>query len=80
MINTALPNSAHDSANAEERRENGLGLIAIGVMLWFFDAMVFFFMPAASRLGQARPFALLIGSAFLAGAVLILVGMRLRRS
>ena len=67
------------SANPEERRENGLSLIVIGFMLWFFDALVFFFMPAASRMGNPRPFELLIGAAFLAGAVLIALGTHLRR-
>ena len=67
------------SANSEERRENGLSLIVIGFMLWFFDALVFFFMPAASRMGNPRPFELLIGSAFVAGVALIAVGMHFRR-
>jgi len=65
--------------NSEERRENGLSLIMIGFMLWFFDALVFFFMPAAARLGHPRPFEVLIGAAFFAGIVLILIGTRLRR-
>lgn len=67
------------SMSAEERRENGLSLIVIGFMLWFFDALVFFFMPAASRMGHPRPFQLLIGAAFLAGVVLIAVGKHLRK-
>ena len=67
------------SVNPEERRENGLSLIVIGFMLWFFDALVFFFMPAALRMGHPRPFVLLIGSAFVAGTVLIAVGTHLRR-
>ena len=65
--------------NSEERRENGLSLIMIGFMLWFFDALVFFFMPAAARLGHPRPFEALIGAAFVAGVVLVLIGMRLRK-
>jgi len=63
----------------EERRENGLSLIVIGFMLWFFDAMVFFFMPAAARLGHPRPFVTLIASAFVAGVILIGIGSHLRR-
>jgi hypothetical protein len=66
-------------ANTEERRENGLGLIMIGFMLWFFDALVFFFMPAGARLGHPRPFEILIGSAFVAGVILIAIGTRLRK-
>jgi hypothetical protein len=67
------------STNPEERRETGLSLITIGFMLWFFDALVFFFMPAGVRLGHPRPFAVLIASAFVAGAILIAVGMHLKR-
>ncbi|HVZ19221.1 MAG TPA: hypothetical protein VG897_19030, partial [Terriglobales bacterium] len=62
-----------------ERRENGLGLIMIGFMLWFFDALILFFMPAGIRLGHRLPFELLIGSAFVAGAALIAIGMHLRK-
>jgi len=65
--------------SSEVRRENGLSLIMIGFMLWFFDTLVFFFMPAGERLGHGRPFAILIGSAFLAGAILIGLGMHLRK-
>ena len=67
------------TADREERRENGLSLIVIGFMLWFFDAMVFFFMPAAARLGHPRPFVTLIASAFVAGVILIGIGSHLRR-
>ena len=76
-----LSRSADSARNAdpEERRENGLALIMIGFMLWFFDALVFFFMPAGLRLGHPRPFEILIGCAFLAGILLISLGMRLRK-
>jgi len=67
------------SADPEARRENGLALITIGFMLWFFDALVFFFMPAGVRLGHPRPFEILIGSAFVAGALLIALGMRIKK-
>jgi hypothetical protein len=84
MNPTLLPNSGHSpaphsSASTEERRENGLGLIAIGVLLWFFDALMFFFMPAATRMGHSRPFVMLVGAAFVAGVTLIAVGKRLRK-
>ena len=75
----AMVNQLSQPSNAEERRENGLSLIVIGFMLWFFDALVFFFMPAALRLGHPRPFVTLIGAAFLSGVVLIGIGMRLRK-
>lgn len=74
-----LSRDANSGVNSEERRENGLGLIMIGFMLWFFDALVFFFMPAAARLGHPRPFAVTIGASFLAGAILIAIGVRLRK-
>ena len=76
----AIVDQLSQSASTEERRENGLGLITIGFMLWFFDALVFFFMPAGARLGHPRPFEVLIGSALVAGAVLIWIGTRLRRA
>ena len=72
-------NHFSQGADSEERRENGLGLIMIGFMLWFFDALVLFFMPAGVRLGHPLPFELLIGSAFIAGAILIAIGMHLRK-
>jgi hypothetical protein len=77
IITTA--NQLSRRADPEERRENGLGLIMIGFMLWFFDALVFFFMPAGARLGHQRPFEILIGCAFVAGALLISIGTRLRK-
>jgi hypothetical protein len=75
----ALVSQLSAPTNSEERRENGLSLIVIGFMLWFFDVLVFFFMPAALRLGHPRPFLLLLAAAFLAGAVLIIIGTHLRR-
>jgi hypothetical protein len=65
--------------NVEERRENGLSLIVIGFLLWFFDALVFFFMPAGVRLGEKRGFAILIVCAFIAGALVMAFGAYLRR-
>jgi hypothetical protein len=67
------------TASSEERRENGLGLIMIGFMLWFFDTLVFFFMPAGTRLGHPRPFQVLMASAFVAGSILMAIGTRLRK-
>jgi hypothetical protein len=70
---------SHTANNTEERRENGLGLIVIGFLLWFFDALVFFFMPAGVRLGQQRGFIILLVSAFVAGAVVMGFGVYLRK-
>lgn len=66
-------------SNTEERRENGRSLIVIGFLLWFFDALIFFYMPAGMRLGEQRGFALLTISAFLAGAIVMGFGFYLRR-
>jgi lipopolysaccharide export LptBFGC system permease protein LptF len=76
MNQTLATNAA---SSLEERRENGLGLIMIGFLLWFFDALMFFFMPQAARMGHPRPFLALIGAAFVAGAALIAIGTRLRK-
>ncbi len=66
-------------ANSEVRRENGLSLIIIGFMLWFFDALIFFFMPAGVRLGYKASFVILTGSVLVAGAVLMAIGAYLRK-
>jgi hypothetical protein len=70
---------SQDANNTEEQRENGLGLIVIGFLLWFFDALVFFFMPAGVRLGQQRGFTILIASAFVGGAIVMAFGVYLRK-
>ena len=71
--------STDANGNSEARHEKGLSLIVIGFLLWFFDALIVFFMPAGVRLGEQRPFALLIVSAFVAGAVVMALGWYLRR-
>jgi hypothetical protein len=65
--------------SSEERRETGLSLIVIGVMLWCFDALVFFFFPAGMKLGQQKGFLLLTGSALLFGAIVMGIGVYLRK-
>jgi hypothetical protein len=67
------------SNSNEERRETGLSLIVIGVMLWFFDALVFFFLPAGIELGQQKGFTILTGAAFLMGGVVMAIGLYLRK-
>ncbi len=64
--------------NSEDRRELGLSLLTIGFMLWVFDLLVVFFLPAAYRTGHHRPFLILIGSAAIAGLVLLAIGFRMR--
>ncbi len=74
--NTLL--QSYKYANPEDRREVGLSLITIGFMLWFFDLMVAFFLPAGYRTGHQRAFLLLIGSAAVAGVILNLIGWKMK--
>ena len=71
--------AAVHEVNTEDRRETGLSLIVIGFMLWFFDAMIFFFMPAGIKLGHQRPFVILTVAVFLAGIVMMCIGSYLRK-
>ena len=73
-----MANRLSQESSSEERRENGLSLILIGFMLWFFDLLIVFFMPAGVRLGHSRPFEILVALAFVAGAAVIAVGRHLR--
>jgi hypothetical protein len=65
-------------AQAEDRHEIGLSLITIGCVLWFFDLLVTFFLPAGYRTGHQRAFLLLIGSAAAAGAILTAIGWKMK--
>jgi uncharacterized membrane protein len=65
-------------ARAEDRHEVGLSLITIGFMLWFFDLLVAFFLPAGYRTGHQRAFLLLIGSAAVAGVILTVIGWKMK--
>lgn len=76
----SISHRANASENKiEDRRETGLSLIVIAGILWFFDALIFFFLPAGIKLGEQRAFALVTGSVFLLGAVLMSVGFYLRK-
>ena len=77
MTDKIVPNDAND--RYEERSEKGRSLIVIGALLWIFDAFIFFFMPAGVRLGEQKPFALILISAFVAGAVVMGCGFYLRK-
>lgn len=77
MTDKIVPNDANDKY--EERTERGRSLIVIGALLWIFDAFIFFFMPAGVRLGEQKPFALILISAFVAGAVVMGCGFYLRK-
>lgn len=77
MTEKIMPENASDKQ--EERSEKGRSLIVIGALLWIFDAFIFFFMPAGVRLGEQKPFAILIISALVAGAVVMGCGFYLRK-
>ena len=77
MTDKIVPNDANDKY--EERSEKGRSLIVIGALLWIFDAFIFFFMPAGVRLGEQKPFAVILISAFVAGAVVMGCGFYLRK-
>ena len=77
MTGKIVPQNANDTF--EERTEKGRSLIVIGALLWIFDAFIFFFMPAGVRLGEQKPFATIIISAFVAGAVVMGCGFYLRK-
>ena len=70
---------AATQTSSEERREIGLSLMLIGFVLWFFDLLILFFMPAGVRLGYARSFEALMASVFVAGVLVIAVGRHMRR-
>jgi Na+-driven multidrug efflux pump len=74
--NTLLQSTKY--AHPEDRREVGLSLITIGCMLWCFDLLVAFFLPAGYRIGHQRAFLLLIGSAAVAGIILVLIGWKMK--
>lgn len=62
----------------EERRESGAALTAIGVILWAFDVLVFFFLPAAFRRGHYAGFLTIVIVLAVVGLVLIISGSRRR--
>lgn len=64
-------------ASQEERRENGSAMMVLGWVLVLFAVMVFYFHPAAARLGQSR-FEIIAGILVVAGLVLNVIGSRLR--
>ena len=64
--------------NGAEERESGAALAIVGVILWFFDALVFFFLPAGFKLGHERVFLAIIVAVAVLGLVLIIVGSRRR--
>ncbi len=64
--------------SAEERREGGTALVIIGVVLWCFDALVFFFLPAGFRIGHHGSYLAIVIVLALIGLGLISSGSRRR--
>lgn len=63
--------------NPEQRRERATSLMIMGWICWGFALLVLFFNPAAMRLGQMG-FAYTAAALVAAGAVLNIIGFRLR--
>ena len=66
------------SSSAEEKRENGSAMMAIGWVMMLFAFLVFFFHPAAMKLGETR-FAWIAGCMAGSGLLLSLYGVHVRR-
>ncbi len=66
------------SSSAEEKRENGSAMMASGWIMVLFALLVFFFHPAARKLGETR-FAWVAGCLLMVGLLLNLYGVHVRR-
>lgn len=64
--------------NREDQRETGSAMMAIGWVLVLFALLVFFFQPAAAKLGETR-FAVIAACLVIAGLILAAVGTWMRR-
>jgi NADH:ubiquinone oxidoreductase subunit 6 (subunit J) len=65
-------------SSLEEKRENGSAVTIIGWVMILFAFLVMFFHPAAVKLGETR-FGVIAGSLAVAGLMLTVVGMVVRR-
>jgi len=65
-------------ASQEENRESGRAFMVVGWILVLFALLVFFFEPAALKLGQSR-FGIIAGAMVIVGVLLNIYGYRLRR-
>jgi hypothetical protein len=62
----------------ETVREKGLSLEVIGGMIWFFDFLILFFLPAGLKLGHRTAFLTLMIALAVLGLVLIVSGYLMR--
>jgi hypothetical protein len=65
-------------SDVEEVREKGLSLEVIGGMIWFFDFLILFFLPAGLKLGHKTGFATIMIALGVLGLVLIVSGIVIR--
>ena len=65
-------------ADVEEVREKGLSLEVIGGMLWFFDFLILFFLPAGLKLGHKTAFLTLMVALGVLGLALFVSGLVIR--
>ncbi|MGZ4839498.1 MAG: hypothetical protein ACXVZR_13190 [Terriglobales bacterium] len=65
-------------ADVEEVREKGLSLEVIGGMLWFFDFLILFFLPAGLKLGHKATFLTLMVVLGVLGLALFVCGLVIR--
>lgn len=64
--------------NTEEVKEKGLSLEVIGGMVWFFDFLILFFLPAGAKLGHRAAFLTVMAALFVLGAALYAGGWVMR--
>ncbi len=64
--------------DVEEVREEGLSLEVIGGMVWFFDFLILFFLPAGIKLGHRAAFLTVMAALFVLGAALYVSGWVMR--
>ncbi len=62
----------------EEVKEKGLSLEVIGGMVWFFDFLILFFLPAGIKLGHRAAFLTVMAALFVLGAALYVSGWVMR--
>jgi len=63
-----------------ERRERGSALRIAGWLVLLAIFIVLFYLPAAQKLGQQRPYEIAIGILLVIGVGLLAVGRRMRRA
>jgi uncharacterized membrane protein YqjE len=63
-----------------EKREQGVAMVFVGLAVLVADLLVLFFAPASFRVQQHSAFTALILALALLGAVLVLLGRRVRHT